>query len=144
CLVQTCGQDRRFAHSVLRTRGDCSSGWRQSRSTPGLGPLEEREGFWRIECRTTAVHGAPFPPMERARLQPLPRVLRVLLHARRLRRLQVDLPTSDPRRSGGVGGCGLFDVFVAAARELPLPLQPGAWRRRAGAWVLAPRLRRER
>src|SRR5439155_23277353 len=82
--------------------------------------------------------------MERARLQPLPRVLRVLLHARRLRRLQVDLPASDPRRSGGVGGVGLFNVSVAAARELPLPLQPGARRRRAGAGVLAPRVRRER
>ena len=91
CLVQACGQDRRFAHSVLRTRGDCSSGWRQSRSTPGLGPLEEREGFWRIQRGTTTVHGAPFPPMERARLQPLPRVLRVLLHTRWLRHLQVDV-----------------------------------------------------
>jgi len=48
--------------------GDCSSGWRQCRSTPGLGPLEEREGFWRIQHRTTTVDGAPFPPMERAGL----------------------------------------------------------------------------
>src|SRR5438105_8922320 len=47
-FVQTRGQDRSFARGVLRPRGDCSSGWRESRSTPGLGPLEEREGFWRI------------------------------------------------------------------------------------------------
>src|SRR5207237_9836579 len=71
-------------------------------------------------------------------------LLRVLLHARRLRRLQVDFPASDPRRSGGGCWCGLCDISVAAVRELPLPLQPGARRRRVVAGAVAPGVRRER